>query len=297
MRKIIVIGATGMIGKPVTRELIKVGFDVTLAVRNIKKARQVFPLANLVRADVFDKESLQKAFKGQDIVYISLNNPRKAKPSDPLPEKEGISNIIEVAKEAGLQRIAYLSSMIMQYNGMNGYRWWLFSIKHSAVEQVKKSGLPYSIFYPSSFMETLDHQMLRGNNILLAGKSKAPMWFISGEDYGRQVAWSFRKLTIENREYPVQGLEAFTFDQAAAIFKSSYLKANLRILKAPLPFLELFGNFNRNAQYGYKIMQALNNFPEKFESQQTWEELGKPTITLEDYARQAGKLALKGTGT
>ena len=119
------------------------------------------------------------------------------------------------------------------------------------------------------------------------------MWFIAGEDYGRQVAWSFQKLTTENREYPVQGLEAFTFDKAAAVFKSNYPKGNLKILKAPLPLLELLGNVNRNAQYGYKIMQALNNYPEKFESQQTWDELGKPTLTLEEYALQSSKKAAK----
>ena len=289
MKKIIVIGSTGMLGKPVARELIKAGFEVTLAVRNIKKARQVFPLARLVYADVFDKESLEKALTGQDIVYISLNNPRKAKPSDPLPENEGLSNIISAANQTGIQRIGLLSSLVMRYNGMNGYRWWLFSVKQSAAEQVRKSGIPYSIFYASSFMETLDQQMLRANKILLAGRSKAPMWFISGEDYGRQVAWSFQKPITGNREYPVQGLEAFTFEEAAKVFKNNYPKANIKILKAPLSLLELLGNVNRNAQYGYKIMQALNNYPERFESQQTWEELGKPTLTLAEYALQRSK--------
>lgn len=290
MKKIIVLGATGMIGKPVARELIKAGFDVTLGVRDIKKGRHEFPLARLVYADVFDKESLENAFKGQDIVYISLNTPRNCKPSDRLPEKEGVSNIIETAKKCGLKRIAFLSSMVMKYNGMSGYRWWLFSIKQSAVDKIKQSGIPYTIFYPSSFMENIDQLMMRGHAIMLAGKSKAPMWFISGEDFGRQVAWSFQKLTNENREYPVQGTEAFTWDKAAIIFSRHYTKSRLRILRAPMLMLELFGNFNRTVQYGFKIMEALNNYPEKFESELTWEELGKPLTTLDQYARRLSRI-------
>ncbi len=286
MKKIIVIGATGMLGKPVTKELIKAGFEVTLGVRDLKKAHKIFPLAHLVQLDVLDIESLENGLRGQNYVYISLNSPRNCKPSDQLPEKEGVSNIIKAATKSGIQRIAILSSLAMQFNGMNGYRWWLFSMKQTGVDQVKKSGIPYTIFYPSSFMETLDQTMLRGNALMLAGKSKVPMWFIAGEDFGRQVAWSFQKLTDENREYTIQGLEAFTFGQAAKIFADNYANKKLRVISAPMPALEFFGTFNRNAHYGFKMMQALNNYPEKFESQQTWEDLGKPMITLQQYAQR-----------
>ncbi len=33
------------------------------------------------------------------------------------------------------------------------------------------------------------------------------------------------------------------------------------------------------------IIEALNNYPEKFEAQSTWNELGKPSITLKDFAQ------------
>lgn len=294
MKKIIVIGASGMLGKPVTKELIKAGFEVTLGVRDLKKARQIFPFSHLVQLDVLDTESLENGLKGQNYIYISLNTPRSCKPSDRLPEKEGISNIIKAASKSSIQRIAFLSSLVMQFNGMNGYRWWLFSMKKSAVDQVKKSGIPYTIFYPSSFMETLDQTMLRGNALMLAGKSKAPMWFIAGEDFGRQVASSFQKLTDENREYPIQGPEAFTFGQAAKVFIDNYPNKKLRVINAPMPVLEFFGTINRHAHYGFKIMQALNNYPETFESQQTWEELGKPTITLQQYAQRLNQKLIGG---
>ena len=55
MKKIIVIGATGMLGKPVTKQLINAGFDVTLMARNASKTKELFPEAKIVEGNVFDK--------------------------------------------------------------------------------------------------------------------------------------------------------------------------------------------------------------------------------------------------
>ena len=73
MKKIIVIGATGMLGKPVAKELINSSFEVTLLARNTSKAQQLFPTAKILQGDVFDKDSLIKAFTGQEIVYMNLS--------------------------------------------------------------------------------------------------------------------------------------------------------------------------------------------------------------------------------
>jgi len=41
--KILVIGATGMIGKPVANELLNAGLEVTALVRDIAKAKERLP--------------------------------------------------------------------------------------------------------------------------------------------------------------------------------------------------------------------------------------------------------------
>ena len=289
MKKILVIGSTGMLGKPVTRELFKTGFEITLLARDVTKARKIFPSANIIQGDIMNKTSLLNAFNGQDELYLNLNTPQDAKPTQKLAERDGIDNIIEAAKKTGIKRIAFLSSLVKNYNGMNGFNWWIFEMKQSAVEKIKASGIPYTIFYASSFMENLDQLMMKDDKIMLAGRSRAPMWFIAGEDYGRQVAWSFSKLTTENKKYIIQGLEAYNWDKAANVFIRHYTKARLKTMKAPLVLIQLFGKFKRKMTYTYMIMKALNNYPEKFESQQTWEELGKPSLTLAAYAEKLSK--------
>lgn len=283
MKKILFIGGTGMLGKPVALELLRAGFEVTLMGRDAEKLQKLFPNIPVIEGDVFDTGSLEEAMKGQETVYANLSIAQSSKRSDPQPEREGVANIIEAAKRTGIKRIGYISSLIKNYQGMNGFSWWSFEIKENAINAIKNSGLRYSIFYPSTFMESLDKQMMQGSRLMLAGKSEAPMWFIAAKDYGIQVAWAMKKADDIDQEYAIQGLEPFTFDQAARIFKDNY-KSTVKIMKAPLAPLKYLGFLNQRMNYAYNICEALNKYPEKFESENAWNDLGKPSITLADYA-------------
>jgi uncharacterized protein YbjT (DUF2867 family) len=282
--KILFIGATGMLGKPVANQLIKAGFDVTLLARDTNKMKQLFPVAKIVAGDVFDKESLKKAFAGQDIVYLNLSVDQSSKEKHPQTEREGIANIISIAKETGIKRIAYLSSLVKNYQGINGFSWWSFDIKHKAVDAIRSSGIAYSIFYPSTFMECIDQQMLRGNKLMLVNGSVAKMWFVAAEDYGKQVAKAFQIAGNNNQEYAIQGGDGYDWNEVAEIFLSNYKKPG-KTMTLPLGVLKFLGNFSQKMNYAARICEALNKYPEQFESENTWNDLGKPTITLAEYVK------------
>jgi len=282
--KIIFIGASGMLGKPVAKELINAGHDITLLARDSRKMQKIFSNVKVAKGDVFDKESLLNNFQDADVVYLNLSVDQSSKEKDPQPEREGVQNIIAAAKEKNVRRIAYLSSLIKNYEGMNGFHWWSFQVKQKAVDAVKSCGIAYTIFYPSTFMETLDHQMMKGDRIFLLGKSVAPMWFIASEDYARQVKRSFEIAGSENKEYNIQGPDPFNFEEAAKVFIENYRIKKLKLMKFPLGVIKFFGRFNQKMNYGVRICDALNNYPEKFESEMTWAELGRPETRLKDYA-------------
>ena len=65
---ILITGATGFIGGEVTKLLINRGERVRLFVRDEKKARGLFPGADVVKGDFADKKSIRKAMKGMKIV-------------------------------------------------------------------------------------------------------------------------------------------------------------------------------------------------------------------------------------
>jgi hypothetical protein len=136
-------------------------------------------------------------------------------------------------------------------------------------------------------MESFDKGAYRhGNKLNLAGKSLYPMYLIAGEDYGRMVVRAF-ELENGNQEYNVQGEEAWTIEEAAKQFVEKYKKTPLKIVKLPFGMLRFLSLFSQKFNYVANIVYALNHYPEKFESEKTWEELGRPEIKLEDYIRNA----------
>lgn len=276
-----------MLGQPVARELIKSGFDVTIFSTNESEARKKFPLAKIVVGNLQDIPSIEKALEGQYGVYLNLSAPTTTKPDDWNVESDGVANLLPLAKKAGINRIGYLAPVIMNFKESDKPLWWLFEKKQKAVELIKKSGIPYFIFNASSFMENFNGVQRDGDKINLVGKSLMPMHYIAGEDYGKQVSAAFALDTDKSKDYYIQGTEAMTADQAAKIFVENYKKAPLKIASAPIGLLKIIGLFKPELKYVVGIMKALNEYPEKFLAKETWQELGKPTITIKEYAQKS----------
>ncbi|HSK13301.1 MAG TPA: NmrA family NAD(P)-binding protein [Phnomibacter sp.] len=288
MKKVAIIGATGMLGQPVTRCFIDAGHEVSILARNEQKAKALYgDEVRVIKGSLEDKTSLDRLLKDKHWLYLSLSVKQSSREKDYQPEREGLTNALHAAREAGISRIGYLSSLVQRYQGMNGYDWWVFRMKEQAVSSIKQSGIPYSIFYPSTFMENFDKgQYVMGNKILLAGRSLHKMYFISGNDYGKQVVSAFER-NLGNNEYVIQGPEGLTADEAAAVYARHYTKKKLGLLRMPMAILDIMSSLAPKFNYGAKIIRALNEYPEKFEAGATWEELGRPATTLENYARYA----------
>ena len=285
INKVACIGATGMLGKPVAVHLVQAGFSVSALVRNMKGSSTILPKeVNRIQGDIRNPEDVDRLLQGQDAVYISLSVPQTEKESAWHSETDGMKIILASAKRNSIQRIMVLSSLVQRYQGMNNFKWWVFDIKEQSNLMVKQSGIPYTIFYPSTFMESFLGKYKQGSRILISGKSEYPMYFISGEDFGKQVGKALQIQTSVNREYVIQGPEPILGDEAARIFVMHYKKEKLSVTSAPFGLLKFFANFSSTLKYGIHIIEALNRYPEKFESETAWQELGKPEMTLKQFA-------------
>jgi len=285
MKNIAFIGATGLLGAPVARALAQAGYDVTALVRDPTVAlSKSFANIRLMPGNMNSPVDLKKLLRGQDAVYLNLSVKQSEKEHEWHTEREGMTSLLAVAREVGIKRVFYLSALVIRYEGMNGFSWWVFQIKYDALKAVKNSGIPFTIFYPSTFMESLNSQYKQGNRMLLAGTSSHPQYFIAVADYAKQVVNAFKNNPADNKEYVVQGPEAFTTDQAVTEFIKNYTKASLTILRAPFGLIKFLGKFSQKLNYGAHIIEALNNYPEKFEAKNTWDELGVPPITIKEFA-------------
>lgn len=284
LKNITVIGSTGMIGTPVTKELIKAGFNVTVLVRDVEKARLIFgDGVRYVAGDLEDRDSIAESLKNAEGLYINISTRPTDKENVFNPEIHGLDKILEVSAHSKiLKQIAYLSSFLARnYQG----DWWVFRAKKSGIERIKQSGIPYTIFYPSNFMENFKFGMVRNGKItILKTKTENRAWWIAGEDFGRQVANAFKNEKSINREYPVQGPEGLTMKEAAERFVNAYTKEKLTVGYMSFNLIKILALFLPVMKYLSKLMSVMLYNVETFESQNTWDELGKPELNIEKFA-------------
>lgn len=284
MKNITVFGATGMIGIPVTNELVKAGFNVTALVRDVEKAKKILPDSiNFIKGDIESVQSIVLALQNADGVYINLSTRPTDKETGFSPEKQGLDNILKALEKSKVKRVAFLASFLARnYTG----NWWVMNVKKEGIEKVKNCGIEYTLFYPSNFFENFANGMKRANKLMVDTKINNKAWWISAEDYGKQVARSFNLEVAANKEYPVQGIEEMTMKEAAEKYISSYQKEKLTIASMPMGLFKVMSFFVSEMKYLVKFMDILLNNKETFEAQTTWKELGKPTVTMQDYAKR-----------
>ncbi len=283
INKVVVLGATGMLGLPVTRALAQGGFAVTAALRKPEAARALLPAGiRAINADVASESSLAAAFAGADAVYVSLSMTPAQTAKDFRLESDGMRAIVSAARAAGVSRVAYLSSIMQKNSAMD---WWVLQMKREAVAILQRSGLDHTIFYPANFMESLPGRMRQGKRLAVAGRPRETSYWIAAEDYAAQVVAALRRAEAGvAQEYTIQGPEKFRVDEAARIFMDNYASERLSVARAPLALFKLLGLFSPTMDYVRHISEALNTTPEPFAADQTWAELGRPHTTLAQFA-------------
>ncbi|MHC5114168.1 MAG: SDR family oxidoreductase, partial [Planctomycetota bacterium] len=125
--KVLVIGATGLIGRPVTEQLVDEGFDVRVLARRPMSARAVLPDAcEVVPGNLRDDRSLDAALDGMDAVYLSLANAMTfARPAWDA-DADGTLAVLAAARRVGVRRLLRLSAMgVGETNG----DWWVARVK------------------------------------------------------------------------------------------------------------------------------------------------------------------------
>lgn len=106
--KVLILGATGKVGRHLVKQALEQGHDVTAFVRSPEKLGPLREKLRLAKGDVLDIGSLVAATRGQDCVLCALGMP--------LLNKEGLratatANIIQAMEEVGVRRLVCLSAL------------------------------------------------------------------------------------------------------------------------------------------------------------------------------------------
>ncbi|MFX0123582.1 MAG: NAD-dependent epimerase/dehydratase family protein [Candidatus Hodarchaeota archaeon] len=118
-KKVLVTGATGHLGFTLVKELIARKYDVRAGVRNSQNTERNKHLINLgveiVDADLMKPEALRKAVEGVEGIFqvAAVFALKAADPQKDIidPSVIGGLNVLKAAKEEGVKRVVWTSSM------------------------------------------------------------------------------------------------------------------------------------------------------------------------------------------
>ena len=204
-------------------------------------------------------------------VYTNLAQPQSSRAWDP---DEGTRAVLSAARDAGVARIVRISTM-----GCPAWRdrWWIIERKARADDLVRESGLSWTIFRPTWFMESLA-LFLMGPMLLRPPSPDVGLHWIAGEDYAAQVDAAIDLPAAGNREYVVQGPEAVSIRTAIARFGRRTGQPDYRKHAA----IGLAAGAAGSKPRYLRAAQTTWATNVGFRSSETWRDLGEPRLRIED---------------
>ena len=162
MKKVIIFGSTGSVGKHLIQQNLEEGNQVTAFCRDQQKLNE-FKHQNLtvLEGNVLEQDSVNSAVEGQEVVVITLGSGKSRKGT---VRSQGTKNIIEAMQLNGVKRL--ICQTTLGANESRGnlnffwkyimFGWFLKEVfqDHELQEQyVKNSQLDWTIVRPAAFTD------------------------------------------------------------------------------------------------------------------------------------------------
>lgn len=205
---ILITGASGNVGGAVLSEALKTQGKVRAMYRSQADAAKAPSGAEVVIADFADRESLPKALKGVESVFLVCS---------PIPDLVKLeSNVVDACKEAGVRRIVQNSAMGAGEVEGSFPNW------HKAVEErIEASGIAHTILRPDTFMQNIPAfyaPTIRTQGAFYSASKDSHIGFIDVRDI---AAVAVKALTLGLQEvrshtYELTGPEGITYSELAA---------------------------------------------------------------------------------
>ena len=159
--KLLIFGATGGTGRQVVKQALDRGHAVTAFTRNPAKLDIQHPHLQVVRGDVTEPNSVERAVEGQDAVVCVLGAGQKLTGT---VRSEGTRNIVRAMERSGIQRLICQSTLGAgdSWGSLNFFwKYIMFGCllrnvlaDHQRQEsEVTQSRLDWTIVRPGSFVD------------------------------------------------------------------------------------------------------------------------------------------------
>jgi uncharacterized protein YbjT (DUF2867 family) len=222
---ILVVGATGMVGREVCRQLAAGGKPIRAMVRATSDPAKVEELkglgASVVLGDLCDAGSIQAACQGVSAVIATASSmPFAYRPGENTPEtvdQEGYGCLIDAACEAGVGQFVYTSFPPVTAD------FPLQDAKRAVEDRLRGCGVAYTILQPTYFMEVWLNPAVgfdyANRKATIYGSGENPISWISFLDVARFAVACLDNPAARNATLELGGPEALSPLQVVKVFE------------------------------------------------------------------------------
>jgi uncharacterized protein YbjT (DUF2867 family) len=148
--RVLVVGATGQLGRVIAGKLIASGMKVRALARNREALASLVPGAEMAAVDLLDLPKLTEACRGVDQIVATANNNMGKGPTSPSKiDLPAYQNLCAAARNTGVRRLIYVS-----YRGVSqDAPVDIFRIKWYIEDAIRRSGVPHVMLRPTAFMD------------------------------------------------------------------------------------------------------------------------------------------------
>ena len=238
-RRVLLLGATGTIGRATARALVRHGHEVVCFLRSAKDLDQELVGCTVRIGEVTDAQSLAHAgFRGESFdALVSCLASRNGAPADAWAvDYQANVNALDQARACGVGHVVLLSAICVQKP--------MLQFQHAKLAFERRliaSGLDYSILRPTAFFKSLSGQVdrvKRGKPFLVFGNGTSTSCKpISDGDLAEYIAGCLVDDTRKNRVLPIGGPGAAITPRQQAEHLFALLKRPPRIRQVPLALI------------------------------------------------------------
>ena len=279
---ILVVGATGMLGEPVARQLAADGYSVRVLTTNPAKAKQKFDKPfEIIQGDVEKPATLESALAGCYGVHINLNGGPTPESYDRI-EHKGTAAVAFAAIKFGIERITYISGASVRRENRHFYG---TDAKFQAEAAIQDCGLAYTIFRPSWFMESLP-LFVRNGRASTIGKQPHPVHWVAAADYARMVSKAYQTPAAEDKILYVYGPQAIPILEALKTY-CAIAQPDVKVSSTPVWLVKLMATITGNALLKdvANLMAYYENIVEDSDPSEANQLLGAPSTTLQQWSK------------
>jgi uncharacterized protein YbjT (DUF2867 family) len=254
--KLLVVGATGTLGRQVARRALDEGYQVRCLVRNQRKASFLKDWgAELIEGDLCKPETLAPALQDIEAVIDAAT----ARITDTLSIKQvdwqGKVNLIEATQKAGIKRYIFFSIIdAHKYKDVP-----LMDVKYCTEKLLEESELNYTTLRLCGFMQGLIAQyaipILENQVVWVTGES-TPIAYMNTQDIAKFAIAALKIPATEKGSFPVVGTRAWGAQELISLCEQ-LSGQTAKISRVPLGLLRFLRGFTRFFKWGQNTADRL----------------------------------------